>query len=212
MSYNPVFQVTSGMIKLLGKIEAAREIVDDLEIPLALEAELRKEASVKMSHYSTKIEGNRLTLKQTKELLMGKEVTAREIDKKEVMNYYNCLEWIQSASKVKQSISEKMIKEMHALIQKGIVKGKLRGEFRESQNAVYDERTGKPVYYPPETKDVSPLMKSMFGWLNQKSEIHPVLKSGIAHYQLVTIHPLWMAMDERQEHWPHIFFTKKNMI
>ena len=86
MSYNPIFRTTPAMIKYLGKIEAAREIVENLEMPLALERELRQEASVKMTHYSTKIEGNRLTLKQTKEMLAGKDVFAREIDKREVIN------------------------------------------------------------------------------------------------------------------------------
>src|SRR3989338_3501263 len=81
MSYNPVFRTTSGMIKHLGKIEAARQIVENLDMPLSLERELRQEASIKMTHYSTKIEGNRLALKQTKEMLAGKDVIACEIDK-----------------------------------------------------------------------------------------------------------------------------------
>lgn len=137
-----------------------------------------------------KIEGNRLTLKQTKELLAGKEVLAREIDKKEVMNYYECLEFIQRVSRLsKQPLTEKIIKEMHATIQKGILKGKLLGEYREAQNAIYDSRTRKPVYFPPEAKDVPPLMKSFAEWLNQKSDLHLALKAGIAHYQFVVIHP-----------------------
>jgi len=50
--------------------------VDELPVPLTLQDEFRKEAKAQMSHYSTRIEGNRLTLKQTKELLAGKEVIA----------------------------------------------------------------------------------------------------------------------------------------
>ncbi len=189
MTYNPIFQVTSRIIKHLGKIEASREIVDNLAMPLTLEGEFRQEASAKMTHYSTKIEGNRLTLKQTNDLLCGKEVIAREIDKREVMNYYNCMEWIINVSRLKEPIHERLIKNMHAIIQKGIVKGKLRGEYREAQNAIYDAKTGKAVYFPPEARDVGPLMKSLINWLNQKSDTPPVLKAGIAHYQLVTIHP-----------------------
>ena len=77
MTYNPVFRTAASIIKHLGKIEAARQIVEDLDMPFALERELRQEASIKMTHYSTKIEGNRLTLKQTKEMLAGKDVIAR---------------------------------------------------------------------------------------------------------------------------------------
>ena len=190
MTYNPKFQITPRMVKYLGAIDAAKAITEEVTIPLTLEQRSRKEAFIKRAHYSTKIEGNRLTLKQTKELLAGKEVLAREIDKKEVMNYYDCLGFIQRVSKLsKQPLTEKIIKEMHAIIQKGILKGKLRGEYREAQNAIYDSRTRKPVYFPPEAKDVPPLMKSFAEWLNQKSDLHPALKAGIAHYQFVVIHP-----------------------
>jgi len=187
--YNPVFQITSGIIKNLGKIEASKEIVEDLSIPLALEQTFRKEASIKATHYSTKIEGNRLTLKQTKELLSGKDILAREIDKREVMNYYDCLEWIQRASLSKEPITEKTVKSIHGMIQKGIVKGKLLGEYREAQNAIYDSVTRRPVYFPPEAKDVHALMASFLRWINQKQDTHAVIKAAIAHYQLVSIHP-----------------------
>src|SRR3989338_438653 len=189
MTYKAVFSVTPQMIKLLGKIEAAKEIVEDLDIPLPLEQEFRKDAFEKMTHYSTKIEGNRLTLKQTKELIAGKNVIAREIDKREVMNYYDCLEWIYKASLSKKPVSERDIKRIHSFIQKGILKGKLRGEYREAQNAIYDSATRKPVYFPPEPKNVRPLMKSFTQWLNAKSDLHPVFKGGIAHYQFAVIHP-----------------------
>ena len=173
---HPKFHVTPATIKLLGKIEAAKDIVEELDIPLSLEQAFRKEASVKMSHYSTKIEGNRLTLRQAKKLLAGEDVIASEIDKREVANYYDCLEWIHQVSQAKKAFTEKDIKYMHGVIQNGILKGKLRGEYREAQNAIYDSRTRKPVYFPPEAKDVAPLMKAFMNWLNKPHEIHPILR------------------------------------
>jgi Fic family protein len=187
--YDPTFQVSPATIKLLGKIEAAKDIVEELDLPISLEQAFREEASVKMSHYSTKIEGNRLTLRQATKLLAGEDVVAREIDKREVMNYYDCLEWIYKVSKAKRAVTEGDIKAMHGMIQKGILKGKLRGEYREAQNAIFDARTRRPVYFPPEAKDIAALMKSFAKWVNKKHEIHPVLKAGIAHYQFVSIHP-----------------------
>lgn len=187
--YQPQYHINSNLIQLLGKIEAAKEIVHTLPLPLELEMEWRQVASAKISHYSTKIEGNPLTLKQTKELIAGKEVLAREVDKKEVRNYYECLGWIVQKSKTKEGIGEKTVKEIHSIIQKGIVQGKLRGQYRESQNAIYDAKTSKPIFFPPETKEVPSLMKSLMHWLNHSRELHPVLKAGIAHYQLVAIHP-----------------------
>ena len=189
MAYQPIFKVTSSMLKLLGKMEAAREIVAALEMPFDLEKEFRQDASARMTHYSTKIEGNRLTLKQTKELLAGQSVVAREIDKREVLNYYDSLDLVYRHSKPKGPVTESLIKEIHSTVQKGIVKGKLKGSYREAQNAIYDSVTRKAVYFPPEAKDVPSLMKSLIAWLNQDQETHPILKAGIAHYQFVTIHP-----------------------
>ena len=189
MDYSPKFSVSNEIIKYLARIDAAKAIVDELSVPLTFQNEFRIEAKARMSHYSTKIEGNRLTLKQTKELLAGKEVIARDIDKREVMNYYDCLEWIIKTSKSRKSISEKDIKDMHAMIEKGILKGKLRGEYREAQNAIFDSATRKPVYFPPEAKDVPVLMKSFVAWLNKAKDIHPAIRAAVAHYQFVVIHP-----------------------
>lgn len=187
--YQPKYQISNEIIKYLARIDAAKMIVDDLSVPLTLQNEFRKEATARMSHYSTKIEGNRLTLKQTKDLLSGKEVIAREIDKREVMNYYDCLEWIAQTSRARKSITEKDIKNIHGIIEKGILKGKLRGEYREAQNAIYDSRTRKPVYFPPEAKLVPGLMTEFIEWLNHEKTLHPLLKAGIAHYRFVVIHP-----------------------
>jgi Fic family protein len=177
------------MLKLLGKMEAAKEIVASLAMPFDLEKEFRQDASARMTHYSTKIEGNRLTLKQTRELLTGQNVVAREIDKREVLNYYDSLDLVYRHSKSPKPVTESLVKEIHSTVQKGIVQGKLKGEYREAQNAIYDSVTRKAVYFPPEAKDVPPLMKALVAWLNQDPETHPILKAGIAHYQFVTIHP-----------------------
>ena len=42
-SYHPKFQVTPATIKLLGKIEAAKNIVEELDLPLSFEQAFRKE-------------------------------------------------------------------------------------------------------------------------------------------------------------------------
>jgi len=189
MPYQPRYKVTIGMVRLLGKMESAREIVEGLNLPIDIEHGFRQDASARMTHYSTKIEGNQLTLKQTKELLEGHEVLARDIDKREVVNYYDCLDHIHRLSRAHQPITETTIKSLHATLQRGIVKGKLRGEYREAQNAIYDSATRKPVYLPPEAKDISPLMRSFVAWLHHDRDTHPVLMAGIAHYQFVTLHP-----------------------
>ena len=57
------------------------------------------------------------------------------------------------------------------------------------QNYIANSRTGEIIYTPPPPWDVPMLMQELVQWLNQPGEVHPVLASGIAQFQLVHIHP-----------------------
>ncbi|MBN1546831.1 MAG: Fic family protein, partial [Syntrophaceae bacterium] len=63
------------------------------------------------------------------------------------------------------------------------------GQYRKIQNYVVNSRTGKVVYTPPPALDVPIMMQRLVSWLNSEKDIHPVLESGIAQFQLVHIHP-----------------------
>ena len=63
------------------------------------------------------------------------------------------------------------------------------GEYRRVQNYVINAATGETIYTPPPTEDVPILMRELVAWLNRPSDIHPVIVSGLAQFQLVHIHP-----------------------
>jgi len=63
------------------------------------------------------------------------------------------------------------------------------GEYRRVQNYVVNSATGETVYTPPPAHDVPILMAELVAWLNEDHDLHPVLMSGVAQYQLVHIHP-----------------------
>ena len=42
---------------------------------------------------------------------------------------------------------------------------------------------------PPSTEEVPELMRELVAWLNRPNDIHPIIVSGIAQFQLVHIHP-----------------------
>ena len=92
--FKPNFRITNKMINHIADIAAARELILNASLLPRWEVKLRKEAIVKMAHHSTSIEGNPLTLEQVKNLLAGKEITAWEKDKREVINYVTVLEYI----------------------------------------------------------------------------------------------------------------------
>jgi Fic family protein len=57
------------------------------------------------------------------------------------------------------------------------------------QNYVVNAVTGEIIYTPPPAQDVPVRMRELVVWLNEPGEVHPVLASGIAQFQLVHIHP-----------------------
>ena len=59
-SWAPQYALTATIAKRLMEIEAARAVVENTTLPPAVEAELRHRARVRSTHYSTRIEGNRL--------------------------------------------------------------------------------------------------------------------------------------------------------
>jgi Fic family protein len=54
---------------------------------------------------------------------------------------------------------------------------------------VVNTATKETVYVPPPAHDVPIMMAELVDWLNREREVHPVLASGIAQFQLVHIHP-----------------------
>ncbi|MGR9087936.1 MAG: Fic family protein [Gammaproteobacteria bacterium] len=63
------------------------------------------------------------------------------------------------------------------------------GEYRRIQNYVVNSGTGQVIYTPPTAVEAPLMMSELVKWLNGDLDIHPVLVSGIAQFQLVHIHP-----------------------
>lgn len=83
-----------------------------------------------------------------------------------------------------------MIQEIHKRLVEGVHGGEAApGEYRIVQNYVINSTTGETIYTPPPPNEVPAMMAELLEWLNREQEIHPVLISGIAQFQLVQIHP-----------------------
>ncbi|MEA3355336.1 MAG: hypothetical protein U9Q63_02550, partial [Patescibacteria group bacterium] len=92
--FEPRFDITNPILKYIGVIEGAREVIDHAVMVPAWEAKFKEEAMVRTAHFGTRIEGNELNYSQAQRVLKGEEVLARERDVQEVINYRNVLEYI----------------------------------------------------------------------------------------------------------------------
>jgi len=189
----PKYSITPAIARGLMQIEAARALVDHTPLSPAAEAELRAHARVRAVHYSTYIEGNRLTMSQAKAVMVDAklQIAGRERDVSEVRNYWNALLRVEEWAEKKKPLTEELIKRLHALVEVG---PRARPTpCREGQNAIKNSATGALIYLPPEAKDVPALMASLVAWAAEaeQSGLPVPLIAGLVHYQFVTIHPYY---------------------
>ncbi len=188
----PKFQITLALTKVLMDIESSRQAVSNLPITVPILTSLRESARLVSTHYSTQIEGNRLTQEQVEDVLHGGTFPNRERDEREVKNYYKALDFLDSLINGKSiHIKEKDIQTIHALIMDG---RKAPTPYRDGQNVIKNSNSGAIVYMPPEAKDVPDFMRELIEWINNEvttSELPVPLIAAIAHYQFATIHPYY---------------------
>ncbi|HEY3329162.1 MAG TPA: Fic family protein [Capsulimonadaceae bacterium] len=189
--FAPNFHITPAIAKALMSVEADRQAIIELPIDIAMLASLRETAKLTATHYSTQIEGNRLTQAQVQESIAGASFPERERDVSEVRNYYSALEEIERLSRSSGPISEIDIQTIHGLV----IDGRLApSAYRDGQNVIKDSLSGGIVYMPPEATDVPSLMSELVTWINvelEKELLPSPIIAAIAHYQYATIHPYY---------------------
>ena len=187
--FKPRFQFTPQIATALMQIESARQAISDMPIHALLLRQLRETATLSSNHFSTQIEGNRLTLPEVREVLQGGKFPGRERDETEVRNHYRAFEYMERIAGENSPLTEVEIKSLHALVLFGRAKA---SPYREQQNVIRDSASGRIVYLPPESGDVPELMQALVLWVNTELEVGqlpaPII-AGIAHYQFATIHP-----------------------
>lgn len=193
VSWTPIYTITPAIATALMQIEATRAVIAHSPLPLAVETRLRERARLRSTHYSTAIEGNRLTLAETREAVhqRGVRFHGRERDVAEVRNYWQALLRIEEWAAQGQPLTEDMIRRLHALVEYG-PRAKPT-PYRDGQNAIRDSVSGALVYLPPEARDVPTLMAQLVRWVREAEATGlPVpLIAALTHYQCVTVHPYY---------------------
>ncbi len=191
--YKPKFTITNKILKNIGSIEASKEVIDNAPLLPYFEKEFKEDAMVRTIHYGTHIEGNELNLTEAEKVLKGQEVTARDRDVQEVINYRKVMDYTNRfhPKQKEEEITEDIIKDLHKLTVEKILPKEQTGIFRKTQVVVKNSITGEVSFKPPMAVAVSFQIKNLLEFVNNSEEddINSVLKSGAVHYELVRIHP-----------------------
>ena len=172
-------------------LEEARSMLDPYtRLPEEYVGELRRHALVQSVHYSTRLEGNTLTLEQVRDSLAGETVPSPRGQIQEVRNYREAMDYVQSLTTGGTfQITRDVLRTIHYLVSKSLPGKYAPGQYRSDQNYVVDRTTTRRMFLPPSPGDVPGLMDELVAWLNRDQEIPVPIKAALAGLNLVAIHP-----------------------
>jgi len=201
----PKYNITSRILFNIGKIEAAKEIIENAALVPAWEAKFKTDALVRTVHHGTHIEGNPLTRDEAQRLVEAyspvdepwmvaskAEVVAKDRDIQEVINYRNVMDYLDKVSGKKDKIySHEVLKKIHELTMERILPKETVGKYRKMQVVIRNSISGEVTFRPPAAVEVSYQVEELLDWLVKitPEDDHPVIRAGIVHYELVRIHP-----------------------
>jgi Fic family protein len=166
---------------LKARLQAAR--------PLDVEALEKIKAAFEMEYTfeSNKIEGNTLTLQETA-LVVSEGVTIGGKSMKEhleAINHGQAVEYIKDIARADVDITERTVKEIHAIVLHGINRGQA-GRFRTVPVMIQGSR-----HIPPQPYLIEPQMEKMIAdyKIMETDGTHPIVMAAFLHDKLVEIHP-----------------------
>lgn len=170
---------------ILKRIDEKKRLLDHIR-PLSKSAldKLKERFIVEWTYNSNAIEGNTLTLNETKLVLeRGLTIKGKSLREHfEAINHKDAIAHLESIIVNKEPITEDLIKKLHALILKGI---------NDSEAGIYRNvrvRILGAVFTPPDSLKIPVLISDLIGWLKTEKS-HTIEIAALAHYKLVRIHP-----------------------
>lgn len=169
-------------------IDEKKNILDNKR-PLSKEIlkNLKQYFDVELTYNSNAIEGNTLTITETKVILeegltIGRGKSLRE--HLEVINHQEAINYIEDIVNKNIDISERVIKDVHAIILKSI-DNKNAGVYRKNNVLISGSKHRSVEYMLVEEK-----MNDLIHWYDEmKDTLHPVELAALFHFKYVYIHP-----------------------
>ncbi|HUW66055.1 MAG TPA: Fic family protein [Spirochaetia bacterium] len=175
------------MEEILRIVDQKKDDIDKAR-PLSPETlqSLKNDFTIRYAHETTAIEGNTLTIYETKVVLEdGITIGGKSVrEHLEVLNIRDVLKWLENVVQKKSPVTEDAVREIHRIVMKGIL-DEDAGFYR--RHAVY---ISGAWHVPPNWIKVPQLMNEFSAWLEHgPGEDHPVVFAAKAHVELVKIHP-----------------------
>lgn len=168
-----------------------------------LNPHLRRENRIKTIHSSLAIEHNSLSLEQVTAIINGQRILGNPNEIREVKNAYDSYEIMLELDPY--SIEDLL--RAHEIMMRHLINE--NGKFRSGEVGVYNVEV--VIHMAPPASLVSGLINDLFAWY-QKSEMHPLIKSAVFHYEFEFIHPFSDGNGRMGRMWHSLLLGKWNEI
>ena len=204
---NVEYKITDKLASMLIKLEGIKERMKMRRIPAATVEQWRESLQIAQAHYSCKMEGNTISLKDAETALLQEppampgaqavmpgaqavmpEVPAGESGSRPAggqAELKTCRDAVALLDKAaREPLTPLAINDFYTCLTGRI------SVYRNDQNALSDAATGQILYMPPDAADIPQLLQALTDWINDADASVPcVLRAAAAHYKFATIYP-----------------------
>lgn len=171
---------------MFSEIDKKKKLLDSKRpLPEYTVKSIREKLLLDWTYNSNAIEGNTLTLMETKVVLEGITIGGKTLrEHLEVVNHKDAILYIEDIVRDKESFTEWQIKSIHRLVLKGI-NDKYAGSYRDHQVIIAGAE-----HIPPAAFLVKEQMENFIKWYdNDAQSLHPIERAAMVHIIFVGIHP-----------------------
>ncbi|WP_077303381.1 Fic family protein [Virgibacillus pantothenticus] len=203
--------------KLLKEVTDLKKQLDKKRpLPSKLLKDLKADFYIKNTYHSNAIEGNTLTLYETKAVLEdGITIQGKSFrEHAEANNHKEAIEYVEELINDDIPLNQRTIKDIHAIVMQGIDRS-IAGKYRNTPALI----TGA-THTPPSHEKVQDEMDNLMDWYENTNDLHPVEKASLLHAKFVNIHPfadgngrtarLLMNFELMKEKYPPVTIEKED--
>ena len=194
MFKKPPYLITDTVVSLIANISALLPMISS-----NVHMRLRKDRNIRSVHSSLAIENNTLSLEQVADVINGRRVVGSPSEIQEVKNAFAAYSWIERFEPFKTDD----FLEAHRVMMSGLIED--AGKFRSQAVGIYDGE--KLVHAAPKAGLVHGHIDNLFSWA-KGSEVHPLIKSSVVHYEIEFIHPFMDGNGRMGRLWQTVILSK----
>lgn len=179
MAYKPPFTISEKIVNLVADImeRVTRITINDIE---GINPRLRRDNRIKTIQASLAIENNSLSVDQVTAIVNGKRILGPGQDIREVQNAYEAYEMLLELDPYNSA----SLLRAHELLMRDLTKE--AGKFRSGGVGFFAGE--ELIHMAPPAQLVPELIEQLMSWV-KASNVHPLIKSSVFHYEFEFIHP-----------------------